>query len=268
MRKLFLLLIFLFSAAALGYLNRSSFKELYLQKFYPWLIRGEVKDVTNGSPLELTEIKVGERRTFTTYKGEFSLKEVPQVGEIYLVSPDGYEPYDKPLSCQVAPTNNRARELVCQAFLYPTAETTAVRVETALFPISREVGADIEGRYRTLWKLLVPASQKLFRREQYFVDLLVIKDLIQRKLETNTVSFQLLADKTKELDSFTDPLNGVVYPAVTEAGVERKLADGQKIRVKHHLVKLDGIWRYLVDFTERDIENYNNRNGWVLRRQE
>lgn len=265
MRKPFLLLLFLFFAVALGYLNRSFLQELYLQKFYPWLVRGEVKDITNGSPLELAEIIVGDRRTFTTYKGEFTLKNVQRVGEVYLVSPDGYEAYTQPLSCRVAPTGNRARELVCQAFLYPTAETTAVRVETAFFPIGAEVGGDIEARYHTLWKLLAPESQKLFRNEKYFVDLLVIKDLIQRKLETNTVSFRLLPDKTQELGAFTDPLTGVVYPAVVETVAERKLADGQQLTVTHRLVKVEGIWRYLADFTEKDVENYNNRNGWVLK---
>lgn len=264
MKKLFVLL-FLLAVGLVAYLSRLSLQELYLQKFYPWQVRGEIKDIVNGSPLELTEIIVGDRRTFTTYKGEFSLKGVPQLAEVYLVSPDGYEPYEKPLSCQVAPTNNRARELVCRAFLYPTVETTAVRVETAFFPIGREVGVDIEGRYHNLWKLLAPESQKVFRSEQYFVNLLVIKDLIQRKLETNAVSFQLLPDKTLELSSFTDPLNGVVYPAAIEIGAERTLADDQQAVVSHRFVKIGSIWRYLADFTEKDIESYNNRNGWVLK---
>lgn len=267
MRKLFLLFLFLLLLVGMIYLNRSSFQELYWQKFYPWLVRGEVKDITNGSPLELAEINVGERRTFTTYKGEFSLKDVLQVGEVYLVSPDGYEAYAQPLSCQVAPTNNRARELVCQALLYPTVETTTVRVETAFFPIGREAGVDIESRYHTLWKLLAPESRRLFKSEQAFVDSLVIKDLLQRKLEVNTTGFKIWPEKTRRISNFNEVLTGVTFPEVVEVVVDRVKAGGEETTVVDRFVKVDGIWRYLLDFTQKDIEQYNSIYGWILKKK-
>lgn len=267
MRKLFLLLLFLFLAAVLTYLNRQFLQDFYLQKFYPWLVRGEVKDITNGSLLELTEIKTGERRTFTTYKGEFSFKGLPKVGEVYLISPDGYEAYDKPLSCQVAPTNNRARELVCQALLYPTVETVATRVETAFFPIGREVGADIEGRYRNLWKLSAPESQRLFKSEQAFVDLLVIKDLLQRELKINTIGFKIWPEKTRKISNFREILTGMTFPEVVEVAVDRVKAGGKEAAWVDRFVKIDGVWRYLLDFTQRDLEQYNSTYGWVLKKR-
>lgn len=266
MKKL-LVLLFLLAVGLATYLNRSPLQDLYLRKFYPWRVRGEIKDVTNGSPLELAEIKVGERRTFTTYKGEFSLKEVPQVGEVYLVSPDGYEVYDKPLSCQVAPTNNRARELVCQAFLYPTVETTAVRVETAFFPIGGEAGADIEGRYHNLWKLLATESRRLFKSEQAFVDSLVIKDLLQRELEINTTGFKIWPEKTRKVSNFNEILTGVTFPEAVEVAADRVKAGGEEVTVVDRFVKVDGIWRYLLDFTQKDIEQYNSIYGWILKKK-
>ncbi|MEK7610870.1 MAG: hypothetical protein AAB486_00670 [Patescibacteria group bacterium] len=269
MRKIPIIILILFIVAVTGtVVYKDSLQNLYLSKFSPLTVRGTITDISNDSPLDLVEVVTGGRKTFSIYDGTFELSNVKTLNPVSLAAPDYYEDYPQPLACVIQPAKNSPRVVICNAALYPTAGNIAIRVEVVLSVIRPEKGEEMRGRNTALWALLEPISQTSFSNQEIFVEARSLYNLIQRKLSLQQVAFIVDLEKTVLLPEWVSPVSGRVYQAVAEVPVSRTFADGKTVKVSDHFVKVNGIWKFIPEFSLAEINRYNSVNGWVLKQKD
>lgn len=267
MRKiLWLLTVSLVIAASAAYVSRNRIRNFFLTTFYPWTVQGKVIDITNGSPLDLAEIHLEGRKTYSIFDGTFKLENVKNLSTVIIVSPDLYEEYKNPLICQKETALSGSQRLaVCNVSLYPTAANTSTRVEINLSVVRPETYEELQNRNGALWDLMDPESRTFLSNRQAFVNAMVIYNTIQRKLSLQQIYFSVEGEKTKTLSKWTNPVSGYVYTDVMEVPVDRTYASGKEVKTSDHFVRVDGIWRYIPEISLSEIKAYNNTYGWALK---
>lgn len=251
------------------YFVRGDLTDWFLANFSPWTVSGTVTDITNGSPLDLAEIYVDGGKTYSIYNGTFKLGNVHRLGEVFIVSPDLYEDYSKPVDCQRTPSGQVApRKAICNIALYPTAENVAVRVEINLTVVRPETDLELQNRNAALWDLMEPESRKALGSRAAFIDTMVIHNLILKKMKQQELTFKMEMAKARRLEVWQDPLSGNRYTDVAEIPVFRTYASGKTLTVSDRFARVGGIWRYIPDFRLADIRSFDSTYGWVLKLKE
>lgn len=269
MRKILLIIIILaVIAAPTAVLFKDRIQSLYLSNFYPWTVRGKVIDITNSSPLDLVEIQTGSRKTFSIYDGTFELSKIKNLEKVSLIAPDLYEDYPQALECAAQPAQKSSRIAVCNTALYPTAGNITIRSEIDLSVTRAEKEGELRSRNSALWDLMEPNSQSDFSNQEIFVEALSLYNQIQRKLSLQQVSFEVELEKTAFLPEWTSPITGRPYSVVAEVPVSRTFAAGKVVWVFDHLVRVNGVWKFIPEFSLAEINRFNSVNGWVLKQKD
>lgn len=267
MRKSIIFVLFSVLATVLVlYLKRTELTDYVRNYLYSVSVFGKVTDITNESPLELATLKVNNRETFSNYLGIYRFTKVGIFSGVSVTSPDDYEKYDSPLSCSKNYVDKSLEiSFECNVSLYPTPELVAGRVEISRSFNWQEPQEQISSRHRQLWRLMSEESQKLFLGEDQYLQLMSVKEQIDAKRKLNQTTFMI--EKAKRIDNteYFDPLTKKVYKGVTEIPVIRTLVSGKTIITTDRFYRVEGIWRYISDFSSATLSEYINLYKWVLK---
>lgn len=241
------------------------------------LYTGLIKDASDGSPLDLVRIQLGEIVSYSDRLGEYNIKQEfpPVLGFLEKGSADGKKvdieptpefesPKDK-TPCRLINETWFSRNFNCSVILYPQVFEVAARVlsSEAIGFLQKE--NEIRARKSRLWDILAPESQKLWASREEFAGFLTLKEITQVKLQAQLTSFEVSRQPTfiNDYNYMGNQIGGEL------ARVEVSVVDaaGKVSKNTLYFIKLQGLWKYLMEETPKSVADFTTRNSWVFKNQ-
>ena len=252
---LFLIILLAFLIGAY-FLFGKTIKPQIQQRFQKYTVEGVVKDISTEAALELVEVYVDGNPTFTNHEGRFCVEDLEEFPLVRLKQEGAFESYKFAFACEEGELLDFfTQEVVCEADLIPTLDTTITRVASSFISPNRQSDLDIEHRYGYLWMIMHPDSRAEWSSANNYVTAMKEREKALWDYDYNLVAVKPYSDPVM-LDSWTDSLTGNTYSNVAEVVFETTNFLGTRKYSREHFIKTGGFWHYFNTYDEKEVNEF------------
>lgn len=254
----YILLIFIIYAALFGW------KHNVIGRLTSSNVTGRVADISENTPIEMVMVYEGSKYAYSNYLGQFNLVENgTKIPQLKIEIPKNFEGNQNNLTCKKVSESLLDRSFNCEVSLYPQPFEIAYRILNGEAPVAFNMREARRIRKESIWWRSHSESRTAFGRIEDFVNLLMYKEEIEIKKKSKLLFYEVDEDY-KLLPTFFDKITSKEYKLVAEVSVNRTYEGGKAVTNLEHFVRENGVWRYLLTFSYKDLKNFVDNNKWVL----